>query len=441
MQDRANKSLLGQAQAVLKANDRGFYTQPAKDLYPHQWLWDSCFIAIGLRHLDIDRAKSELTSLLRGQWHNGMLPNLIFRDEARYRRDRDGWRSWLSPDAPVDVATSGITQPPMLAEAVLLVGAKLAWPERRAWYKLMYPALVAYHEWLYMERDPHREGLILQIHPWETGSDNSPPWMSELHDHLMPLWIRLLEKLRLDRLINFFRTDTKILPLQQRMAIFDSLAMYETQLRLRRKAYDINKMLDHSLFSIEDLGFNCIFIRANTILAEIAKALREELPEELAKQMKQTRKSLDELWDPYSGQYYCRDFITHRLLKTSSIATLLPLYSGGISQDRAEQLVKLLGNEHHFSTKFPVPSVPLSSSWFNRQCYWQGPTWVNMNWLIIKGLDGYGFTKEAEALTQKTLAMVASAGCSEYFDPVSGDPLGATNFSWTAALTIDLLNT
>jgi hypothetical protein len=55
MQD--NKQLLAAALEVLKANDRGTYTMPGPDLYPHQWLWDSCFVAIGLRHTNIDRAK------------------------------------------------------------------------------------------------------------------------------------------------------------------------------------------------------------------------------------------------------------------------------------------------------------------------------------------------------------------------------------------------
>jgi hypothetical protein len=111
-----------QAKEVLNNNDRVKYTVPAENLYPHQWLWDSCFIAIGLRHLDVDRAQTELTSLTRGQWSNGMLPNMIFSDEPHYRRDRAVWRSWISPYSPDDVATSGITQPPMLAEAVWQVG-------------------------------------------------------------------------------------------------------------------------------------------------------------------------------------------------------------------------------------------------------------------------------------------------------------------------------
>lgn len=439
--DTSYNDLLEQAKAVLEMNDRGTYTQPAQGTYPHQWLWDSCFIAIGRRHLDVERAKTEILSLLRGQWRNGMLPNLVFRDDLEYRADRDVWRSWVSPFAPADVTTSGITQPPMVAEAVVRVGAKMAWPERRSWYRMVYPALVEYHQWLYHERDPHAEGLILQIHPWETGLDNTPPWMNEMHEHLLPLWIRLAAKFKLDRVMRLFRRDVHAIPEGQRVSMLDSLAMFDIQRRLRRKTYDINKILNHSLFSIEDLTFNSIFIRANTHLRDIAKALREELPEDLDERMQKTEKTLEQLWDAYSGQYYSRDFITHRLLKIPTVASLMPLYAGSITQERANQLVKLLENEHTFGPAYPVPTVPPSSFWFHPTGYWQGPSWVNTNWLIIDGLKRYGFKDHAAALRESTLEMTAQHGCYEYFDPLTGMPAGAPNFSWTAALVIDLLKT
>lgn len=431
--------LLDQAKSVLAMNDRGNYTQPAHGLYPHQWLWDSCFIAIGLRHLDVDRAKMEILSLFRGQWHNGMLPNIIFRDEAQYRTERDIWRSWVNPFAPKEVMTTGITQPAMLAEAIVQVGAKLAWPERRTWYRLVYPHLLAYHQWLYHERDPHKEGLVLQIHPWETGLDNTPPWMNEMHEHQLPTWIRIIEKTHLDLIIGLFRRDTRSVPKDERFSTIEALALFDIERRLRRKAYDINRVLDHTLFAIEDLAFNSILIRANTHLKEIAKSLREDLPDELVERMAKTETTFEELWDPYAARYFSRDFITHRLLKSPSIATLLPLYAGHITQERADQLVKLLDNEQSYGPAYPVPSVPLDSTNFKEKLYWQGPSWVNMNWLIIDGLKRYGFHDQAKRLRASTLAMVAKGGCYEYFDPLTGEPAGAANFSWTAALSIDLL--
>ncbi len=430
--------LLEGAKEVLQVNDRGGWTVPAGRLYPHQWLWDSCFIAIGLRHIDIERAQTELRSLLRGQWANGMLPNIVFTGEAA-RRETNLWRSWVNPYAPADVNTSGVTQPPMLAEAVLKIGQLLKPPERRSWYKEMLPALISYHEWLYADRDPHQEGLILLLHPYESGLDNSPPWISELRKHSMPWWISVIERLKLDIAVNFVRTDTKHVSPGQRMSNVEAMAYWAAVRRLRRKAYNSEALISRSLFAVEDLAFNSIFIRANNCLRVIAKTAGRQLPETLADSMSRTEKALEQLWDEESGLYFSRSFVSHKLVQEPTIACLLPLYSGGISRNRAQQLVGLLKRRSMFQASWPVPSVPLSSPYFSPFKYWQGPSWVNTNWLIIEGLKNYGFTAEAKSLQDKTVKLIAKNGFYEYFNPLTGEPAGAPNFSWTAALTIDFL--
>ena len=48
------------ARQVLRRNDMGDWTCAAPNLYPHQWSWDSAFIAIGLAHFNTRRAAREL---------------------------------------------------------------------------------------------------------------------------------------------------------------------------------------------------------------------------------------------------------------------------------------------------------------------------------------------------------------------------------------------
>ena len=434
------EKLLEEAKGVFKLNDHDSCTVPATEHYQHQWLWDSCFIAIGLRHLDIERAQTELTSLLRGQWSNGMLPNIIFSEGNEYHRDRELWRSYLSPYSPDNVATSGLTQPPMLAEAVVQIGEKLKLPERRTWYKQMYPALLHHHEWLYGERDPHKEGLIILVHPYEAGLDNSPPWVSELRKHSMPWWVAAIEKLHLDSVVELVRRDTRHIPPGQRTSNIEAMSHWAALRRLRRHAYNSEAILNHALFAVEDLAFNCILTRANTLLKEVTETVGHSLPEGLATAMARTETALEQLWDETNGVYYSRSFISHKLIEEATIATLLPLYAGTISKAKAARLVELLTSRKWFKANWPVPSVPLNSDYFDPARYWQGPTWVNINWLIIKGLENYGYKDEADQLRQKTLDLVAKNGLNEYFNPINGQPEGAPNFSWTAALTIDLLN-
>ncbi len=170
--------------AVLKANDLGGWTKAAPSLYPHQWSWDSAFIAIGLAHVSIARAADELSSLLRAQWRTGMIPHIVFNPDVAagaYFPDAAHWAcAEHSPDAPEGFHTSGLCQPPIHAIAAMrivhqaertedyAVGAAIA--------KELYPGLLAWHRYLHSKRDPEGSGLVTIYHPWESGMDNSPRW-------------------------------------------------------------------------------------------------------------------------------------------------------------------------------------------------------------------------------------------------------------------------
>src|ERR687894_1780269 len=104
------------AAGVLRRNSLESWTRPAPTLYPHQWSWDSAFIALGLAHLDNRRAARELETLFASQWTTGKLPHVIFNPEAppkSYFPDAERWSSAaLSSDAPSSPHTSGLCQPP-----------------------------------------------------------------------------------------------------------------------------------------------------------------------------------------------------------------------------------------------------------------------------------------------------------------------------------------
>ncbi|MBA2279292.1 glycoside hydrolase [Candidatus Saccharibacteria bacterium] len=425
---------------VLKQNDRGGHTAPA-NFYPHQWLWDSAFTAIGLRHSNPERAAEELAGLVGGQWANGMIPHMIFNTGREHRLERDAWRSWLNPFAPDTAATSGITQPPVLADAVVKVGQKLPTDLRREFYRFMFEPLVKYHEWLYAERDPHNEGLTLQIHPYEVGLDNTPPWMMQLYEHNRPWWIAAIETLHAEWVVNFIRSDTRSVPPGQRITSLEALMLWDVVRRMRRKRYDINKILHRTLFCTQDITFNSILVRNNIQLKVIANSLRRKLPDELLDKFGHTEEALGKLYDEPTKQYYSRDFITHQLILEPSIGTFMPLYAGTISKANAKELVDLLRDHKTYWLHHPVPSVPLNSKFFNEERYWQGPTWINTNWLIIDGLRRYGFKQEADDLAVRSIELVQKSGPYEYFSPLDGKGLGAADFSWTAALTIDLIKT
>jgi hypothetical protein len=61
---------------------------------------------------------------------------------------------------------------------------------------------------------------------------------------------------------------------------------------------------------------------------------------------------------------------------------------------------------------------------------------VLVNWLVADGCARSGYAERAEQLRASTLALVARAGFSEYYDATTGQGIGGHGFSWSAALTL-----
>src|ERR1700730_6307668 len=169
-------TLRSAALAVLRKNDLGGWTKPAPRLYPHQWSWDSAFIAIGLAHVDPDRALRELETLFDAQWSDGRVPHIVFNPPAAdYFPGPEWWASAsTSPLAPRAPATSGLIQPPVHALALLRIQQCATANGIGERIRQLYSKMLAWHRYLASARDPRAEGLLVIYHPWESGTDNSP---------------------------------------------------------------------------------------------------------------------------------------------------------------------------------------------------------------------------------------------------------------------------
>ena len=65
---------------------------------------------------------------------------------------------------------------------------------------------------------------------------------------------------------------------------------------------------------------------------------------------------------------------------------------------------------------------------------------MNINWIAIQGLSLYGYDDVASDIRNRTLDLVSAQDLPhEYFNPDTGDPLGAPGFGWTAALFIKMI--
>jgi glycogen debranching enzyme len=426
--------LAEQAKAVLDDNWTGAFTKPAPRLYPHQWSWDSAFIAMAYAHYDQDRAQRELEHLFRGQWANGLLPHIVFNPAyTAYAPGPEFWQTRRSPHAPRDPQTSGIVQPPVHATAVLYIYRYAQDRERaRAFLTAMFPRLRAWHAYLYRERDPDGEGLVYIRHPWESGQDNSPIWD--------PILQRI--QVRPEEVPAYRRVDTELVDAEERpgQAEYDRYA-YLVGLAAARD-YDEARIRHDCPFLVQDVLFNTLLCQANRDLAEIARVLGED-PAPFEAWAAQTAAAINaRLWNEEHAIYFDFDLRAGAPIHAHVAAGFAPLYAGIPDRERAERMCGYLNTSCFCRLAdecYAVPSYDKHEPGYSPSHYWRGPVWININWLLYHGLRRYGFDEYARWVRQAILDLPRHHGFYEYYDPDEGRGHGAGYFSWTAALCLDVL--
>ncbi len=425
--------LRAQARSVLEKNDRGDYSTPSPNQYPHQWNWDAALVALGWSHFNMRRARTEIRSLLRAQWRNGMVPHIIYHQGASdYCPPPDFWQTrGLLHRGPVE--SSALTQPPLLTTIVHALHQRAQdGDEALAFLREVFPKIRAWHRWLHHARDADGSGLPCLIHPWESGTDNSPRWIAVL-DHITPR-----------DLPAFQRRDTLHVAADERPRLEDYDRFVFLIDQGRRVRWEAARLLSASQFLVQDVMFCAILHRADQDLLALAQLLGEET-REINEWLAKTRYVFDaRFWNEARGLYLDYDVRAGTPIDVNTCATFMPLFANLASP---EQVARLIGEHWNNAaeyapgrdSKYRMPTTSKHAPGYAPRRYWCGPIWIIANWLVYLGLKQYGFGKLAEELRQDSLELLTSQGMREYYDPRDGTGLGATQFSWSAALTVELL--
>ena len=102
-----------------------------------------------------------------------------------------------------------------------------------------------------------------------------------------------------------------------------------------------------------------------------------------------------------------------------------------------EQAKEMVERHYRDTTSYNAPAgirtlSPLEKMYDTRASgnpsSWQGPVWINVNYLVFRGLVNYGYNKEAKELAEKTILLLGRdferfGALHEYYLPDNGEPV------------------
>jgi hypothetical protein len=365
------------------------YSRPSPGHYPWQWYWDSCFHAIVWRRFDRARAESELRSLLAGGSEDGFIGHTIF-----WHGHVDWQRRWTYNVTSKKADNTSTIQPPLLAWAWRIAVGD---PSDE-------PRIAAHHRWLETNRNLDGDGLLWIVQPDESGLDSSPKFDAVwgLRAHARPLFPFLIA-------------------------------------HNRRLGWDARRVLG----------------AGGPVLCEVVTNVLWNLSRIAAGQPSTTPRIVERLWDDRRGLFLdvARGDLAHedrtdaadgdRRIRTSTWSALAPLALPDLPEEIGRRLIsEHLLDRRRYWLPFPPTSVSAQEPTFEprkwkeplRRLYWRGPTWINSAWLLWMGLLRYGHEAEAMEMATRLSGAVAEERLREFYEPYSGEGLGAKEFGWSSLI-------
>jgi putative isomerase len=225
-------------------------------------------------------------------------------------------------------------------------------------------------------------------------------------------------------------------------------------------------------FSSANLLLNCLYYEDLRASAELAKRLgRNNDRDRLIAQADTLAQHIQTYcWDPrdsffYSVDVQCVDRRAELIptvkpgmdmswkslpMRIQMFTGFLPMWCGVASQAQAKEMVKVNYNaDDRLCARWGVRSLSSRESMYSltfssNPSNWLGPVWIIVNYFAWKALQRYGFQKEANALANKTITLLAkdlktNGSLNEYYHPDTGAALSHKGFMDWNLLVLEMI--
>lgn len=161
--------------------------------------------------------------------------------------------------------------------------------------------------------------------------------------------------------------------------------------------------------NFEALDLNCMLVSEAKTLVHMARELGLAADVEKWRIEIERRENLinSTMWDEETGFYYHVEKTSHTFsfaqqddLKRREIIGFLPLWAGVATREQAAALVSALKDTAKFWRTYGVPTLAADDPYYDPRGYWNGPIWVEWQYLVFSGLLQYGYVAEARQLAR-----------------------------------------
>jgi putative isomerase len=194
---------------------------------------------------------------------------------------------------------------------------------------------------------------------------------------------------------------------------------------------------------VESPDLNTYLYLQQEVLSKMARVIGDEAEAERWAQRAETQaaRMVRWMWDEDAGLFWANRPNHGSRVTVLTPFSLFPLLTGRLPARITRRLIEHLTDEREFWSRYPLPTVALNDPKYDPLTMWRGPTWVNVNYLMIEGLQRTGYVELARELRRRTLDLLClHDDIYEYYQPQTGEvpPKAASIFGWSAAVFIDL---
>lgn len=325
------------------------------------WAWDSWKHAAAVAYLEPELAKNQMRTMFDYQQPNGMVIDCIYVDslENNARDTKSSLATWAVQEI-------------------------FNQTQDTAFVREMFPKLVKYYKWWFVDRDRDGNSICefgstdgtIEAAAWESGMDNAVrfdnAYMNKISD---TAWTFGQESVDLNGFLNFERQGL----MQLAQLIGEPLELPDNAALIQNYFYDTN-----------------------------------------------------------SGFFYDKDMKSGKLMTdVQGPEAWIPLWSKAATAEQAAGVLKMIQDTSKFSTYIPFPTCARDAKGFHARGYWRGAVWMDQVWFAIHGLRNYGYNDIADTYTEQIFTrpegLTGDLPIYENYEPLGGKRAKAPHFSWSAA--------